>query len=167
MHKTKPYKHSVSLFHRERGKVYTFEDINDAAHHLTWIQSLGKIGEYFTRHAFSHWYDSKPVYYFCDLILRDDLGDVVTEEKLFYIWKSQNRKKWLIRWSKQAWGGHRSIRTHQERKWANAHDDEEFAPKPRGKRNKISLPTSWDDVIAHSDKSWKTQSKRKHQWKSK
>ena len=56
---------------------------------------------------------------------------------------------------------------NQERKWAHAWDDEEFAPKARAARQGKNLPDSWDDYHAHNDKCWKTQSKRKHQWRPK
>jgi len=81
--------------------------------------------------------------------------------------KNQYRYKWYRQngHKKQAWGGWRTIKTFQERKWTHAWDDEEFAPKPRACRNSSNLPDSWDEPRQHSDKSWKTQSKRKHQWK--
>jgi len=66
---------------------------------------------------------------------------------------------------KKAYGHFRSVRTFQERKWAEAWNDEEFAPKTRRARAAPTLPDPWDDYICHNDKSWKTQSKRKKQWK--
>jgi len=71
-------------------------------------------------------------------------------------WRSYNR----------AYRGNRRIRTTQERRWAHAWDDVEFAPRVRGRRTAHSLPNSWDDIRGHNDKSWKTQSKRRHQWKA-
>lgn len=76
----------------------------------------------------------------------------------YYYWNS---------WSKKAYGGWRHPRTTQERKWAHAWDDEEFCPPPRARRQGRYLPTVWDDIYAHSEKSWKTQSKRRHQWRPK
>jgi hypothetical protein len=65
----------------------------------------------------------------------------------------------------KAWGWYRSIHTFQERKWAHAWDCEEDAPKIRAKRQGKNLPDGWDDTCRHNDKCWKTQSKRKYQWK--
>ena len=50
---------------------------------------------------------------------------------------------------------------------ADAWNDEEFAPKVRGRRSKANIPTSWDDARRHAEKCWKRQSKRRHQWKPK
>lgn len=66
---------------------------------------------------------------------------------------------------KSACGWFRRPHTTHERRWNNAWDDEEFAPKGRAKRNIRNLPSAWDDYWAHCDKCWKTQSKRRHQWK--
>lgn len=75
--------------------------------------------------------------------------------------RSRGRKKMV-------WGGFRHPKTLQELKWNNAWDDEEFAPKARGRRRKGYLPTHWDDHRGMSaQKSWKWQSKRKNQWKDK
>jgi len=60
---------------------------------------------------------------------------------------------------------YRRPHTTQERRWAHAWDDEEFAPPPRARRNARNLPDAWDDVWRwHGDtKNWKNY--RKHQWK--
>jgi len=109
-----------------------------------------------------------------DYILRDSLGDNIDPADVAadvrrienkkrhwngYYFSSQHSRR------KHAYGRFRRVRTQQERKWANAWDDEEFAPKVRPKRNIWNLPDSYCDIIAHNDKSWKTQTKRRHQWK--
>lgn len=66
---------------------------------------------------------------------------------------------------KGAWAGCRSMRTFQERRMAEAWDDDENAPKVRRARVAGNLPDPWDDYLRHIEKSWKTQSKRKYQWK--
>lgn len=69
---------------------------------------------------------------------------------------------------KKVFGSHRYPRTMHERRWTCAWEDEEFAPLRgfvRARRRPCYLPTSWDDQCAHADRSWKNQSKRKHQWK--
>ena len=57
----------------------------------------------------------------------------------------------------------RRMRTTQERRWANAWDDEEFAPKVRGRRGASSLPNHWDDYHRYNQRNWKKF--RKNQWK--
>jgi hypothetical protein len=59
----------------------------------------------------------------------------------------------------------RAMRTTQERKWANAWDDEEFAPKCRTRRDAKHLPNYWDEFWRYNQKNWKKF--RKHQWKEK
>ncbi len=107
-----------------------------------------------------------------------DNGKFVTPDRLVGLaraFKKVQLKKWQKRWNrkfdcgakKSAYGGFRKIRTTQERKWAHAWDDEEFAPRPRAARQGHNLPDSWDDYFSRAQKSWKWQSKRKHQWKPK
>lgn len=109
-------------------------------------------------------------------VVADQNGKLFTRDRLvglYLDWYCANPNPYRSRYSrrngykKHAYGGFRSFKTFQERKWANAWDDEEFAPKVRAARNSSNLPNSWDDFYAHSDKCWKTQSKRKHQWKEK
>lgn len=93
---------------------------------------------------------------------------------LYRIWH-RSRKGWgySYRWhhagfKKAVWPQYSSPKTTHEIRWAHAWDDEEFAPKTgfaRGRRRASALPTLWDDHYGHNDKSWKTQSKRRHQWK--
>jgi len=107
----------------------------------------------------------------------DHLRELYTPDHLIGLYREwvKNRPSNLYkqRWfrrngcKKSVWGGFRSIKTHQERKWAHAWDDEEFAPKVRAARQGGNLPDSWDDYHRHGDKSWKTQSKHNHQWKEK
>ena len=61
---------------------------------------------------------------------------------------------------------YRRPKTTQEHRWAHAWDDEEFAPKPRGRRCGHNLPTAWDDIWRwkSDSKSWKNY--RKTQWKT-
>ena len=103
-------------------------------------------------------------------ILRDSIGDTYDPEKIRADRRKQYprpRKWWWSRRGGYAWGGHRAIRTFQERKWASAWDDEEDCPRVRARRNARNLPEPWDDIPSHNDKCWKTQSKRRHQWKEK
>jgi len=106
-------------------------------------------------------------------VVYDHNGNLYTPDRLIGL-----RRKWLRERKSRYWYGfsgrkrrrcssHRSMRTFQERKWAHAWDDEEFAPRVRAARQGKNLPDAWDDWHRHNDKCWKTQSKRKHQWKEK
>jgi len=75
--------------------------------------------------------------------------------------RSHNRRHGRKR---QAFGTYRHIKTTQERRMSYAFDEDNFV-KGRGRRNAKNLPNSWDDFYGHAEKSWKFQSKRKHQWK--
>ena len=106
-------------------------------------------------------------------VVYDQDGNFYSPDRLIGLrreWEG-NRKSLYWPWfpgrKRGAYGWFRPIRTFQERKWAHAWDDEEFPPKVRAARQGKNLPNSWDDICRHNDKSWKTQSKRKHQWKSK
>lgn len=68
---------------------------------------------------------------------------------------------------KRAYGGFKHPRTTAEKRAFCSLKDEEYTNLGRARRNIPNLPDLWDDRYAHADKSWKTQSKRKHQWKQK
>jgi len=102
----------------------------------------------------------------------------VTPDRLVGLYRTWNIRPYRGRWGwgwwhhaghkKAVWPQWRNPKTTQEQRWAHAWDDEEFAPKngfARGRRRAHALPTSWDDNYGHNDKSWKTQSKRRHQWR--
>jgi len=106
------------------------------------------------------------------------IGVVRAINRAYYSkWRwSYRQKKWVKRNSDSNWmpgakrGNYsyfRHIRTFQERRWANAWDDEEFAPKIRATRNKDNLPNNWDDIGRgdYNNRNWKHH--RKHQWKEK
>ena len=80
----------------------------------------------------------------------------------------RERRHWWGRWNPGSKRGncchYRRMKTTQERRWAHAWDDEEFAPKPRAKRQGHNLPDAYDDYWRGSEgKSWKNY--RTHQWK--
>lgn len=107
---------------------------------------------------------------YCYIALED--ANLITPDRLVGLyrawWDERPRMNWYWRghgWTRNAWGGMRRVRTTNERRQIDAWKDEEDAPKVRAARNYRNLPNSWDDYMAHSDRSWKTQSKRKNQWK--
>lgn len=62
---------------------------------------------------------------------------------------------------------YRRPKSTNEKRWANAWVDEEYAIKPRGKRTPHNLPDAWDDCVRADigDRCWKRH--RKTQWKEK
>ncbi len=118
------------------------------------------------------WKETKFVY-----VIYDN-GKFVTPDRLvglFRDWKWTRRNLWIASWTRKydcghkkgAYGWIRHMHTTQEKRWANAYDDEEFAPKYRASRCGHNLPSTWDDYWAGNQKCWKRQSKRPHQWKEK
>jgi len=77
----------------------------------------------------------------------------------------RNKKWWWNRTRNPAYGHFRAIRTIQEKRWASAWSDEEEPVQPRAARNIHNIPDAWDDYMSDAQKSWKWQSKRRHQWK--
>lgn len=148
----------IHLVHKDDGVVYTFKSWDNLVNNWPLI-SFRDIGP-------------GPSHYHA-YILRDSYGDTINPEdvKNAYRKKYPHKWGWLSHgWRRGAFGGYRCPKTTNEFRWAGAWDDEEFAPKAgfaRPSRRGRNLPNAWDDYLAHSDKSWKTQSKRKHQWKSK
>jgi len=121
------------------------------------------------------WYKES---HYCYVLFEND--KLVTPDRIVGLYREfkYNRRKdrpyryWWTRKSdrgqkKDVYGHIRKMRTTQEKRWANAWDDEEFAPHIRPKRSVRLLPDAWDDYWAHNQKSWKRQSKRRHQWKEK
>jgi hypothetical protein len=73
---------------------------------------------------------------------------------------------------KRLWAAsyYRTIKTTNERRQNELHQKEYGEYIVRGKRKNKALPSSWDDRVASAfdtHKSWKHNSKRKHQWKEK
>ena len=82
-----------------------------------------------------------------------------------YVQSIRRRQARYGRRTKQAYGGFRRPHTTTEKRAFCSLKDEEYTNLGRARRSIPNLPDTWDDVYAHADKSWKTQSKRKHQWK--
>lgn len=122
--------------------------------------------------AWCTWKETKFLY-----ALYDD-GKFVTPDRIVGLhrdWKYERRNFYQCSWTrkrdtgqkKSVWGCIRHMKTMQERRWQNAWDDEEDCPRYRAARQGHRLPSNWDDFWIHGQKSWKTQSKRNHQWKEK
>ena len=99
-----------------------------------------------------------------------DDGNFVTPDRLVGLfrdwWADRPRWRWNRHgWSPGAYGSYRALKTTNERRQIAACLDEEDAPRIRPSRNFRNLPNAWDDFMSHNDKSWKTQSKRRHQYR--
>lgn len=106
----------------------------------------------------------------------DENGVYLSPDRLVGLYRQWRRERLSGRsWTSdcgrrpQAYGGYRTIKTTQERRMA--FDDPEsielgITIHRRCARNAVNLPNAWDDIKSHSDKSWKTQSKRRSQWRS-
>lgn len=108
-----------------------------------------------------------------EFIIRTEQGEKLTAEELQPIyWEIRGR-----RWKKRRYGRYRHGRkteccygtfrhpkTNNERRQAFQNKDEGEPPiKPR--RNHKSIITAWDDRYSHCDANWKTQSKRRRQYR--
>ena len=61
------------------------------------------------------------------------------------------------------WGMFRNIRTTQERRYSCASEHKPFV---RGKRSIRGLPSAWDDIFIHREKTWKARTRLKRQWQT-
>lgn len=111
-------------------------------------------------------------------VLHED-GKFVTPDRIVGLYReylynrSKDRRR---RWSwqrksdrgqkKSAYGGLRHVHTTPEKRWSVDWDDDGNTIYVRPKRNMKNLPDTWDDYWVRGEKSWKRQSKRKHQWKN-
>jgi len=107
-----------------------------------------------------------------EYIIRTEDGQRLTAEYLrpvYWEWRSRQRRPWRDRHGRKAskvYGNWRSPKTTNERRQAFQNVDE-GEPPIRARRNKTNLINAWDDTITHNDASWKTQSKRRHQYRPK
>lgn len=166
-------KNPIHLVHCDDGIVHTFKDYNEVVRYWPWIKSLGG----FVGIAHKVTYSPEdgfawPARYYT-YALRDSYGnsvdphDVACDYRARYVrgrWRQPNRLP-----GRKYSNGHwfRRPRTTQEKRWAHAWEDEEFAPKVRGRRSLCNLPDAWDD-FRRSDlesRNWKRY--RKYQWKNK
>lgn len=108
-------------------------------------------------------------------VLYDKYDHLYSVERLvgmFREWRSIRRYNWMSSRhgrTNSAWGRLRHMRTTQEirQSCAVTEDEKEVNALPRPRRGHHNLPTLWDDKWVKAQKSWKWQSKRRHQWKPK
>lgn len=178
------FKNPYHIINRLGEKCLTFTDYDQLVVNWGWLRknNFGP-GPSHKKPISSGWLKSylmnnpgeflRPDYY--DFIIRDDWNNNPCLDKLEDDWWEyyKNKKKYKYSYPNARQPGRkrscgdffRRMATFQERKWANAWDDEEFAPKVRKRRNARNLPNSWDDYkrMEYKDNNWKRY--RKTQWK--
>ena len=105
---------------------------------------------------------------FCYIAVED--GNFVTPDRLVGLfrdwWNDRPRYRYNRHgWNRNAYGSFRSPKTTNERRQVAAATVDDGAPPVRCARNFRNLPDAWDDFYGHSDRNWKTQSKRRHQYR--
>ena len=84
-------------------------------------------------------------------------------------WNIHPPKNNINRMKTEWWSWHyRSVKTMNEIRQNHAHENEYGSGLVRPARTGYSLPSDWDDLPNsrwHTHKSWKHNSKRRHQWK--
>ena len=162
--------------------IRDFKDLDALCHHFyprdKMVDIFGYTGNY--RNGVSHGVfgeDRERIHPYIEptvnykYVVYDHKGKIITPDHIVghfrNYWINYKFKCKRPAWRRQAWSGYRGIRTTNEKRQAFDTYVEEYGifVRPRGKRNTTNLPDGWDDYRAHNDKSWKTQSKRTHQWK--
>ena len=111
---------------------------------------------------------------YCYIAVED--GKLVTPDRLVglfrdwgvdrpYWYSNFPRRSHNYGWNRNAWGSFRAPKSANERRQFAAATVDDDAPPVRCARNPRNLADAWDDRYGHSDRNWKTQSKRQHQWK--
>ena len=120
---------------------------------------------------FWHRHPEEYYYYAADFIIRTDTGEKLTAEELRPVYWRLRRDRpyrpWADRHGRKTdgcYGTYRHPKTTNECRQAFQNKDEN-EPPIRARRNRNNLITAWDDRNAHSEKSWKAQSKRKRQFR--
>ncbi len=118
-----------------------------------------------------YWTSPEEYFYRSPLyIIRTDTGEKLTAEELRPVyWRLRSRpyRPWANRHGRKTdgcYGTFRHPKTTNERRQAFQNKDEN-EPPIRARRNHKNIIHAWDDRNAHSEKSWKAQSKRKRQFR--
>lgn len=179
MKETKPYQNRIHIYHQIDGKLWTFDNIQEACRYTDAIRALGEIGPHFKIYSHSYRYvdtKQKVVIYDCNtVIIRDDFGNDVHINELVTEWNKRfkpksryfrNGPRRLSGSKHSGYRWYRALRTTNERRQAvdnrDAYDDWGVVIKPRGSRNFHNLPNSWDDYCQLQNHSWKKH--RNTQW---
>jgi len=137
----------IEIYTKEGQQLYNAERLEDVFHKCWGIYS------WFGIEAFEYWDTYED-------------GKYIAYHRLLGMFRSWKRNRKVRRWGrrrKQAWGGWRVPRSQAEKRAVVC--AQEQGVKVRCSRNIANLPDTWDDYRSHMDKCWKTQSKRKKQWK--
>ena len=180
MYETAKPKNPIHLVHIDDGIIYTFKNINEVVKRWKWITSMGSVGinhkipmkSWELLIAQRHAREGK-FYQTCHtFILRDSYGNHIDPEIIrkilvdihnakygYYRNYTPGKSRWKFRYF------YRFPKTTQECRWAHAWDDEEFAPRVRGKRTPANLPSAWEDRPRTNTSNHNWKKFRKHQWK--
>lgn len=188
MHNT-VLKNPIRLIHHEEGIIYTFKTFDKVVAYWPWLRGLDiGPGPSFkkTWESTNEWLQDfyrvqvrrgkmEPMQYHHEYVLLDSFGDPITKQEVALRYGElhpyHSRLGYPNRSMPGSKRGHYSFWRHphttQERRWASAWDDEEFAPKTRGARSGHNLVNAWDDIVRQDsdDRNWKRH--RKFQWKAK
>ncbi len=131
------------------------------AHGLVWDAENKKFG---------YKYPEKFHHEEAEFIIRTEDGEKLTAHELKDTYWRIRARLWRSSWprwgrkARNAYGHYRKPKTQNEKRAAFPNKDE-GEPEIRGSRNKNNLPTGWDDFLSHNDACWKTQYKRRHQYR--
>lgn len=127
---------------------------------------VNEIGKHLTRQIDGNYFSGYAT------VIYDENSTMYTKDRilgLYRNWKSKRISDYdFLRFNKMTgrkhsvYGWYRSIHTYPEmREWFNV---DEYNIRGRARRSKAMLPESWDDISRHVEKSWKNQSKNRHQY---
>jgi len=183
MYETKPFPNPIRLIHHEQGVTHVFDDITDLVRNWPWVSRLdfSPTASYkkvwCNRDDWEHHYflaanRGQPLSHRHEYMLCDSLGDAIDRKWVATLYQKTHQYRGHCYPNpchpgakRRNYSYYRHPQTTQERRWADAWDDEEFAPKCRATRNARTLPNCWDDFVRsnHRNRTWKHY--RKHQWK--
>lgn len=105
------------------------------------------------------------------VIQRPDGESILIEEvrNIYHGWRAWNRRNYKPKMGRKAawaYGSYRAPKTTNEKR-QSFRVVEDGEPSIRCRRNMANLTDAWDDTTSHNDSCWKTQYKRKNQYRAK
>lgn len=188
---TAPERDTKVYLHCGGYSTRTFADLEALCEELPLVWVTENVGSYYgsyikivtKRKSGLQWDDVKrrfiykhPEEFFyreAEFIIRTEMGERFTAEELepiYWVIRARWRKKRRYgryrqgRKAERCYGSFRHPRTTNERRQAFQNKDE-GEPPIRPRRNCKNIITAWDDRYSHCDANWKTQSKRRRQYR--
>jgi hypothetical protein len=172
MYQIPQYKTSVVMFSVDGG-VRIFRSPAEAVRQLghRWIsENVGPEFRVFS-HTESFRGETRRIYLESRYVMRDDFGNRLTSADFTTLhrkpdfwsrWRGPALSRWNgdgpVPFTGKSSGGYcfRRPQTMQERRWGQAADTDDIAPRAR--RNPANLPNAWDDeqISARGNRSWKS-----------